>query len=257
MLIANKTEQSILKLNHPRSNLADEKLEKTENFSDLLQSTIESNNNFENLTNSFTRPVTNLKLTEGIPAWVDLDYGYDPKNPRKPNMREMLENISGKSVEELYAGEKSTWKNLTSSASDILYGVVGNKEDTRDWNNIMMSKDIIVEARKETRIMHKPTINIASEINTGEGIISQYAVIKDASGNNLRTLTGNIDFIKSSLQNFGLTGKDVPPNIENLIDEKKFDTSVLKLLTNLSYEQRLEADAVETLAAAGVKPNIL
>ena len=33
--------------------------------------------------------------TNNIPAWVDPDYSYDPSNPRKPNMREMMELIAG------------------------------------------------------------------------------------------------------------------------------------------------------------------
>ena len=37
-----------------------------------------------------------------IPDWVDPDYGYDPANPRKPNMREFTEIIAGMSIEELY-----------------------------------------------------------------------------------------------------------------------------------------------------------
>ena len=43
------------------------------------------------------------KIENGIPSWVDPDYGYDPQNPRKPNMRELMEAISGKDVEDLYA----------------------------------------------------------------------------------------------------------------------------------------------------------
>lgn len=34
-----------------------------------------------------------------IPSWVDPDYGYDPADPRKPNMRELKEALSGRSVE--------------------------------------------------------------------------------------------------------------------------------------------------------------
>ena len=70
--------------------------------------------------------------TDNIPAWVDPDFSYDPANPRKPNMREMMEAIAGKTVEEIYAsGEDYT--NITRMASDLIYGVVGSNADTRDF----------------------------------------------------------------------------------------------------------------------------
>jgi hypothetical protein len=67
-----------------------------------------------------------------IPAWVDPDYGYDPANPRKPNMREMMEAIAGKTVEEIYASGED-YSNISRMASDLIYGVVGSNEDTRDF----------------------------------------------------------------------------------------------------------------------------
>ena len=70
-----------------------------------------------------------------IPAWVDPDYGYDPANPRKPNMREMMELIAGKSVEEIYASGED-YSDITTKASNLLYGVVGSNQDTRDFTAI-------------------------------------------------------------------------------------------------------------------------
>ena len=73
--------------------------------------------------------------SNGVPAWVDPDYGYDVNNPRKPNMREMMELIAGKTVEELYtSGEDYT--NISRMASNLLYGVVGSNQDTRDFTAI-------------------------------------------------------------------------------------------------------------------------
>ena len=42
-----------------------------------------------------------LIATALITSWVDPDYGIDVEKSRKPNMRELIEAISGKSVEEL------------------------------------------------------------------------------------------------------------------------------------------------------------
>ena len=70
-----------------------------------------------------------------IPAWVDPDYGYDPANPRKPNMREMMELIAGKPLEELYSSGED-WSGISKQASDLLYGSVGSNQDTRDFTAI-------------------------------------------------------------------------------------------------------------------------
>ena len=73
-----------------------------------------------------------MATENNIPAWVDPDYGYDPANPRKPNMREMMEMIAGKTVEEIYASGED-YSDITSMASDLLYGSVGSNTDTRDF----------------------------------------------------------------------------------------------------------------------------
>ena len=76
---------------------------------------------------------TNATTTNNIPAWVDPNYSYDPANPRKPNMREMMQSIGGKPLEEMTSEE---YAKIASQASSILYGVVGSNTDTRDWNAI-------------------------------------------------------------------------------------------------------------------------
>ena len=76
---------------------------------------------------------TNATITNNIPAWVDPNYSYDPANPRKPNMREMMQSIGGKPLEEMTSEE---YAKIASQASSILYGVVGSNTDTRDWNAI-------------------------------------------------------------------------------------------------------------------------
>jgi hypothetical protein len=70
-----------------------------------------------------------------IPAWVDPDYGYNPDSPRKPNMREMMEMISGMPLEELYSSGQD-WSGISKQASDLLYGSVGSNQDTRDFTAI-------------------------------------------------------------------------------------------------------------------------
>ena len=95
--------------------------------------------------------------TDNIPAWVDPDFSYDPANPRKPNMREMMEAIAGKTVEEIYAsGEDYT--NITRMASDLIYGVVGSNADTRDFIAIgnAATDPVTGELDKEKFIVSSP-----------------------------------------------------------------------------------------------------
>jgi hypothetical protein len=63
-----------------------------------------------------------LRFAEGgaVPDWVDPDYGYNPSRPRKPNMREMMEYMSGRTVEELYADPNSNWQELSAALQPLL-----------------------------------------------------------------------------------------------------------------------------------------
>ena len=82
----------------------------------------------------------------GIPTWVNDGYldsyvnSVKAGKPRKPNMREMMEALSGQSVESLYDSDQD-WTSISTMASDLLYGVVGSNEETRNW-------DVIMEAAK-------------------------------------------------------------------------------------------------------------
>jgi hypothetical protein len=81
-----------------------------------------------------------LRFSKGgaVPDWVDPDYGYNPSRPRKPNMREMMEYMSGRTVEELYAEPNSNWQELSIFATAIA-SLTGSNTDTRDFNALMAS----------------------------------------------------------------------------------------------------------------------
>ena len=92
-----------------------------------------------------------------IPDWVDPNYSYDPANPRKPNVREMMN--AGLSAKD---------------ASEMLYGVVGANEDTRDWNAIMASDNILSAAQQATGQMYSNNAsnpNITSRSTTNPDLI--------------------------------------------------------------------------------------
>ena len=57
-------------------------------------------------------------------SWVDPDYGYNSSSPRAPNMREVMEKISGRNVEDIYSTGED-YSDLANQASQFLYGPFG------------------------------------------------------------------------------------------------------------------------------------
>ena len=187
----------------------------------------------------------------GIPDWVDMDYGYDTANPRKPNMRELMEALSGRSVEEMYADPSSNWQDISRQASDLLYGVVGSNEDTRDWLSIMSSDDIVGAARKATGAMYEPVIDIASEYSDQGVLLDQVAVLKDKSGNVLRSLSEHIESASETLNNFGATSASVPRDLAGKADSKFFSGDFITFLENFqSLYEREQFTAVDETPSA-------
>ena len=198
-------------------------------FTELLESVIKMNQESSDDA-SETKPVLNAKNESGIPSWVDPDYSYDPLNPRKPNMRELMEAISGKSVEELYTETEETWQKISHQASEMLYGVIGSKIDTRDWNKIMSSSNILKSAQEETGAMHRPTVDIVSTFDETNKITQQIAVIKDKEGMIIRSLPENLSLTEETLHNFGATSSSIPENLEERTDPNLFSRNLLTFL---------------------------
>tara|TARA_R100001591_G_scaffold115709_1_gene131633 strand:+ start:367 stop:4662 length:4296 start_codon:yes stop_codon:yes gene_type:complete len=85
----------------------------------------------------------------------------------KPSSRELIEAISGKSLKETQAD--GSYAALSKQASDLLYGVVGSNQDTRNWNAIMASDNIVAAAQQATGQMYAsnaPDPNITSKSTT-------------------------------------------------------------------------------------------
>ena len=140
-------------------------------------------------------------------------HGYDPKTAPKPSMRELMEALTGRSMESLYSDPKSNWQETSRLASDLLYGVVGSNTDTRDWAAIMASDDIVQTARKATREMYAPTLAIQSVKNSMGNVIDQNLAINDADGNVLRILKGNAHSAQNAIENFGLIPESITENL--------------------------------------------
>lgn len=253
MQISKQIDQLIESLNALKPLLIENTSSSKEQFNNILEASIESSTP---INSEISEPA--LKVTNDIPNWVDQEYSYQISKPRKPNMREMMEALSGKSVEELYADDQSDWKKQSDLASNLLYGVVGETTDTRDWEAIMSSDDILTEARNATNNMHQPTIDIASEFDKNNQLVGQYAVIKSSSGEILKSLTGGKDKVQESIENFALKSDSVPVDLEDRITVNNFDVSILGLLRTLPKPQNLDikTDITETLEALSIKSSL-
>jgi hypothetical protein len=214
MQVISKIDQLITELTKLKPILSDDSPSNEKRFNDLLTASIANSHTVasEEMEDTFS---TNAKSVEIIPNWIDPDYGYDPQNPRKPNMRELMEAMSGKTVEDLYSEPDENWQKVSLPASEMLYGVVSTNEDSRDWPSIMNSGDILTEARKQTGAMHKPEVGIQSYFNDDGILTEQIAVIKDNKGNVLRSLSNDTTSAEEALLNFGATKESIPTNLEN------------------------------------------
>ena len=148
--------------------------------------------------------------------------------PRKPNMRELMEAISGKKMQDLYSDKNSNWQDLSSTASELLYGVLGpNIPDTRDWNAIMKSADITTAARLETNKLVQPQIDISTELDVDNKIKDQYAVLKSSAGNTLKVLNGGADSVQKILDNYDVKFEAIAEGFEDKIVIDDFDQTIL------------------------------
>ena len=252
MQIINKIDHLITELTKLKPALSDDSSSNEKRFNDLLTSSIQATDTTaeKKIEAVFS---TNAEAQNGIPSWVNLDYGYDPKNPRKPNMRELMEAMSGKDIQELYNGTDENWKKISRQASNMLYGVVGENTDTRDWLSIMTSKDILKKARELTGAMYEPEVHIKSNFDGNGILIEQIAIIEDSKGNTLTSLPNDITSAEKTLLDFGATKKSIPTNLEERINPKKFDADLLAFLKNFdnsptSIEQIVVQSSSEVIA---------
>ena len=234
MQVAGKIDKLITELTKLRPTLSDDQTSNESRFSDLLSASLKNDDRTAETGIDAALP-NNAKLENEIPGGVDPDYGYDPNNPRKPNMRELMEAMSGKNVEDLYKEPKEDWQKISHQASQMLYGVIGANEDTRDWPSIMKASDILTEAQEQTGAMYKPEVDIQSNFNDDGILTEQVAVIKDSKGSTLTTLSSDITSAEETLLNFGATKESIPTNLGERINPEKFDAELLAFLKSFDH----------------------
>ena len=99
-------------IGHKKANVADS-FKIAKDFGDSFTLSIEENpSSYKKILHESVGYVGQKTIGNLTPTWVDADYSFDPSNPRRPNLREFLEKISGRTVEELYADTNSNWQKL-------------------------------------------------------------------------------------------------------------------------------------------------
>ncbi len=239
MQVTAQIDNLIHNLNSLKHSLTDDTSSNTNRFSNILASSLELFSESENR-GSKLQATESEQISSPTPSWVDKDFHYNPLAPRKPNMRELMEAISGKSVEELYADKANDWRAISHVASELLYGVIGPKLDTRDWNKILSSQNILYEARKQTSELHQPVLDVATIPKSNY----QYAVIKDSSGTVLREVIGSTKTVEATLLNFGLSVQEIPSDFEKRFTSGYYDSSVIQLLKERPVQKNLQEELV-------------
>jgi hypothetical protein len=252
MQVLNKIDHLITELTELKPGLSDDPSSNQKKFNALLKSSIDAGHKTSDEVLE-VEPTINAKIETETPSWVDPNYVYDPQSSRKPNMRELMEAMSGKNLEDLYNEPSENWQKISRQASELLYGVVGANEDTRDWPSIMNSSDILTEAREQTGVMYEPKVDIQSNFNSDGVLTEQIALLRDNKGNTLRSLPNDITSAEETLINFGATKDSIPTNIEARINPEKFDDGLLAFLKNFdnnptSIQQVVVQSASEVIA---------
>jgi hypothetical protein len=220
--------------------------------------------------------------TSNIPAWVDPDYGYDVNNPRKPNMREMMEMIAGKTVEEIYASGED-YSDITKLASNLLYGSVGSNQDTRDFvaitnaatnpttgqidaNKFVAATQIATsQMYGGTTVKYQPggyqTDEAGNTVIGNDGkpaLLDPALYVVGGNGTILTSLSTNAEQMASTLQNFGVQDTSwidtVSSSMGNALGNYQFAFDTLKETYNpyVDYQDLFNVQGLTT----GVAPTI-
>ena len=205
--------------------------------------TTKSTEDFKNILNVSTNSLVELKQ---VPPIKD-SLADHTAEVSKPNMRQLIEIITGRTMHELYSDPESNWEKISREASEILYGVVGSNTDTRNWDLILKSDNIIETARSETEKMYGLKVDIVSEMDSESNLVAQYPVLKDKNNAIVRKLSGHVNKVEETLINFGAKKQTFPSDLKDKITFEGFQPEIKKLLISLSQDsQTIQNVALQT-----------
>mgnify|MGYP001177092997 CR=1 FL=1 len=234
--VSNQIDKLIQSLNELKPLLSNDKKDNAEKFADVLKDSLETSSNGTEI--STVMAASDQKKVSEDFDWVDPSYRFDPNNPRKPNIRELMEVISGKSINELNMGSEKYRHDIYHDASEILYGVIGANKDTRNWFKIMSDSDVLSAAKAETGKMYEPNVELQSNGDGRTTATGQIAVLKDKNGTILRSIPNETSLAENMLRNFGATNASIPANLKDQVISDQFDDKLLSFLEN--YDSKSE-----------------
>ena len=237
MLVENQIDQLVSRLTKLKQSLTENISVNEKNFDNVLQSTI---SNYKQKTDI---QISQLNPENEFPEKVDLfnsSQNYSMRQKTKPNMRELMSALSGATVEELYERKNGDYQKYSNLAHELLYAVIGDREDRRDWNKILSSSNVLSSVREETGKMYNPKVDIISDLKTENLKFRQKAIIKDGAGTQLRVLEGKPSYIAETLKNYGATTASLPNDLDNKIDKNNFDQVTYKALLEFTAAKSLD-----------------
>lgn len=186
---------------------------------------------------------SNVLVDKSVPRWwANQSWHSNPSGANKPNMREYIEAVTGRSVEDVSSDPNFDWQSFVSSASSLLYGVTSGHEDSRNWHSIMASSDIVAAARQATKEMHGATVAVHTEMNADGTVSQQVAVLKDRNGEILQLLDGDKEHVGDTIKNFGIDSGNLASQIESRVTSPQFDQRLLTVLRELDAESSDQPD---------------
>mgnify|MGYP001205533030 CR=1 FL=1 len=263
MLVSSKIDQIIESLMALKPILSEDNNQNLKKFNEILSNSIEkvsfADKQAPDMKSIAKSNFTNQIETEpsGIPSWVDKNFPYDPNNPRNPTTREFSAALAGIRPEETYdigLISDETYNKTQDTSREIMFGVIGNNKDTRDWQKIMSSPDVLEAARSETNKMYGPMVKIISEENSAGDVHDQFLALEDRNGKRLISLTHTAPIVQEKLLNFGANSKSIPDNINNLAAGGKLDLATLEMLSNfasvpeLSFQEKIFESTTDAIS---------
>ena len=148
----------------------------------------------------------------------------------KPNLKDFVTKIYGETPNEIYRRSPEEYEEVCLAASELLYGVVGRLEDTRDWSRVMNSDDPVRETRKQTQILHGAYVEIeAVELTDGSEV--QVATLKNNEGMTLRGIDADkVEDIEFMLKNFGLSEGSISSDVISKVHASAVHRSIKQAL---------------------------
>lgn len=168
---------------------------------------------------------------EPVASTLQVQKHNTPPNNR-PSMRDLMEKISGRKLEDLFADPNSNWQEISRKSSQILNGVLADKSDERHWGKIMGSENPVKAAGLETNKLHKPKLEVIEQAEDQGGNTEATIVLKDHDGVIVKTLSDNLKITEDAFENFGITPEDITQIFLTRLDNYRIDPQLQSLLIN-------------------------